>query len=78
MKVQHEEHGVCEVTHISGDGTSLKLKDKSGEIHMGQAPEECTPIKKEATKPAKKEEKPAKKEEKKPAKKAVADDDDEW
>lgn len=77
MKVQHSEHGVCEVTHISGDGTSLKLKDKSGEVHMGQGPEDCTPMKKQDAKPAaKKEEKaPPKKEEKK---KKVADDDDEW
>jgi len=76
-RVKHSELGVCDVTHISGDGTSLKLKDKSGEVHMAQAPEDCTVIKaagKEAAKPEKKEEKKAEKE--KPAKKKVADD--EW
>ena len=80
MKVKHSELGVCEVTHISGDGTSLKLKDKSGETHMAQAPEDCTPMKKEeAPAKAKKEEKKPEKKEEKPKKKAaVADDDDEW
>lgn len=78
-RVKHSELGLCDVTHISGDGTSLKLKDKSGEVHMAQAPEDCTVVKaagKEAAKPEKKEEKKAEKE--KPAKKKVADDDDEW
>lgn len=78
-RVKHNELGLCDVTHISGDGTSLKLKDKSGEVHMAQAPEDCTVVKaagKEAAKPEKKEEKKAEKE--KPAKKKVADDDDEW
>lgn len=74
-KVKHAELGICEVTHISGDGTSLKLKDKSGEVHMAMAPEDCTVIKsKESAKPAK-EEKTEKKAGKKPP---VADDDDEW
>lgn len=78
-RVKHNELGLCDVTHISGDGTSLKLKDKGGEVHMAQAPEDCTVVKaagKEAAKPEKKEEKKAEKE--KPAKKKVADDDDEW
>lgn len=75
-RVKHSELGICDVTHISGDGTSLKLKDKSGEVHMAQAPEDCTVIKAAAkeTKSEKKEEKKAEK----PAKKKVADDDDEW
>ena len=73
-KVKHTELGVCEVTHISGDGTSLKLKDRSGEVHMAMAPEDCTVISKTT---AKADKTPAKVEKKAP-KKQVADDDDEW
>lgn len=34
-KVFHEEHGDCTVVHISGDGTSIRLKDKDGEVIRG-------------------------------------------
>jgi hypothetical protein len=40
-KVEHSEHGVCTVLHISGDGTSLKLKDEEGTIHKACDPEDC-------------------------------------
>lgn len=40
MKVIHEEHGECEVVHVSGDGTSLRLEDEEGAVHMGVGPDE--------------------------------------
>lgn len=39
--VDHEELGTCEVVHVSGDKTSLKLKDAKGKVHTAIDPDEC-------------------------------------
>lgn len=80
--VTHEEFGDCEVVHVSGDGTSLRLKDSEDEVHRGVAPGECE-VKKGKKKPAKPPKKSAKaveeddeveddEEDEKPAKKGKA------
>lgn len=46
--VEHDEHGKCEVVHISSDGTSLRLEDKEGDIHKAISPVEVELIKKKA------------------------------
>lgn len=33
--VIHDDHGECEVLHISKDGTTLKLEDDDGDVHKG-------------------------------------------
>lgn len=72
-KVHHEEYGDCEVIHISGDGTSLRLRDEEEEVHRGIAPADCELIEEEEDEPT-----PAKKPAKKPsAKKPEPEDDDE-
>ncbi len=40
-KVRHKKFGVCTVVKVSGDGTSLLLKEEDGETHAGCAPSEC-------------------------------------
>lgn len=50
MKVRHKEHGICEVVHVSSDGTSLRLMDEDGEKHTSVAPSECKVIKEEKSK----------------------------
>lgn len=42
--VDHEEYGTCEVVHVSGDGTSLKLKDAKGKVWNGVDPADCEVI----------------------------------
>lgn len=49
-KVKHREFGVCDVVHVSGDGTSLKLEDEEGELHNAVDPADCKPATK--SKPA--------------------------
>lgn len=44
QQVKHNRFGICTIVHISGDGTSLRLKDEEGEIHRGADPEDCVPI----------------------------------
>ena len=39
--VKHVKLGLCEVVHVSGDGTSLKLEDKKGKVHNGIDPDDC-------------------------------------
>ena len=84
MRVKHREFGICKITRISGDGTSLTLKDEEDEQHKAIAVEDVKPL----PAPAKKssaddeEEEPAPKAKtvKKPAPKAkpVEEDDDDW
>jgi len=76
-KVKHEEYGVCKIIHVSGDGTSLRIKDKEGDVHKAIAPSEVKKLKDE---PAKKpppadddDDEPTPPPKKRPP---VADDDD--
>jgi hypothetical protein len=39
-KVEHFKHGRCTIVHVSADGTSLKIRDKDGEVHSAVQPEE--------------------------------------
>jgi hypothetical protein len=55
--VRHPDHGKCKIVHISGDGTSLRLRDVDNEVHKAIAPGEVKKIKEE-----KDEEKPKRKE----------------
>lgn len=38
--VEHPDHGLCEVIHISRDGTSLRLKPEDGETVTGVSPDD--------------------------------------
>ena len=80
--VKHKKHGECEVVHVSGDGTSLRIKDDDDEVHRAIAPSDVTLVDSEDKDEDKDEdEKPKKKGKKKPARKAKKkkdeDDDDE-
>ncbi len=44
-KVTHPEHGICDVVHVSSDGTSLSLEDSDGERHDVVGPDEVTLMK---------------------------------
>jgi hypothetical protein len=44
-KVKHEDHGICKIIHVSGDGTSLRLKDSEGNVHKAVAPSEVRKVK---------------------------------
>lgn len=59
QQVKHIDHGICTIIHVSGDGTSLKLEDKEGNVHRGIDPEDCTLLDDEEPKDEP-EEKPAK------------------
>ncbi len=48
--VFHDEHGECKVVHVSGDGSSIRIKDKEGEVHRAIDPDDLT--KRAAKKPA--------------------------
>lgn len=39
-RVRHEEHGLCKVVHVSGDGTSVKIRTADGDIVKAIAPDE--------------------------------------
>jgi len=71
--VVHEDHGVCTIAKISGDGTSLTLMDEDEEMHGSIAPDE---VKKKKSKKAKKEKPKLKKEEPKEEKEWDENDDD--
>lgn len=45
MKVLYEPAGICEITKISPDGTSLILEDEDGEMHTSVGPEEVELLK---------------------------------
>jgi hypothetical protein len=49
--VKHSEFGVCLIVKISGDGTSLRLEDKEGDLHNGVGPEEVTKLAKNTPPP---------------------------
>lgn len=53
MTVLHEEFGVCDITKISPDGTSLTLEDEDGEMHMAVGPDEVEKQGKASAKPGK-------------------------
>lgn len=72
--VEHEEHGTCEVVHVSSDGTALRIKDEDDAVHRAVTPSECKVIK--SKKKGKKEESPAKKGKKKPDPEPEEDEDD--
>jgi hypothetical protein len=68
--VKHKRLGVCEVTHVSRDGTAVRLKPKRGPEQRGVAPGECELIEEEEEeeeKPKKGKAKAAKKGKKEPA-----------
>ena len=79
-EVIHEDHGKCRIVHVSGDGSSIRIKDEDGEVHKAIAPKELK--KAAAKKPTGKkpaaeddeDEEPAPKPKKKPV---VEDEDDE-
>lgn len=41
QKLKHCKHGVCELVHVSNDGTSLRLKDKDGQTQYAISPKDC-------------------------------------
>ncbi len=75
--VVHKKYGICDVIHVSGDGTSLRLEDSKGEDHRGVAPAECK--KKDKKKPVPTDDDGDDEKPQKPAagkKKPVPEDDD--
>ncbi len=79
-KVKHEEHGKCEIVHVSKEGDSYRIKDSEGETHYGIDADELTIIGGSSkAKPADDdddEDEPAPKAKGKKSKPAPADDDD--
>jgi hypothetical protein len=78
-KVKHKEHGVCEVVHISPDGTSLRLKDEDDDVQKAIGVAEVKLIEKSKAKPKDDdddEDEPPKKSSKKSRKDSFDDDDD--
>lgn len=73
--VKHREHGKCKIVHISGDGTSLRIKDEDDDVHRGIAPNEVKKIEEEKPKKKSKDEDDDDDDEPK-AKRKAADDDD--
>lgn len=45
--VNHKEYGTCEVVHVSGDGTSLRLLDEDGNKHSAVNPIDCKLVEKD-------------------------------
>jgi hypothetical protein len=48
--VEHDEHGTCEVVHVSTDGTSLRLKDEDDDVHKAIGVADVKLIKKKSSK----------------------------
>lgn len=91
--VEHDTLGLCEVVHVSGDGTSLRLKDEEGTVHKAIDPLDVEPVDPDAEEPEEEEEEeetppPRKKPAAKPAPKkpqpkameeeAEDEDEDDW
>lgn len=73
--VKHKKYGECEVTHVSSDGTSLRIKDDEDEVHKAIDTDMVIVIEDEDE--DEEEEKPKKKKPvKKPSKKEEDEDDD--
>lgn len=47
--VKHKKHGVCEVVHVSSDGTSLRMEDEEGQVHTGIGADEVSLVGKDNT-----------------------------
>jgi len=77
--VKHKKLGKCEVVHVSGDGTSLRLKDEDGEVHRAIPPETCKLLETEEEEDEDEDESPKKKGKKKVKKKTkrARDEEDE-
>lgn len=81
--VKHRKFGLCEVVHISGDGSSMKLKDAEAGVHHAIAPDECVaakgpmPAPKDGDDEEEEEEAPPKKRGRKPAKEEEEEEEEE-
>jgi len=80
-EVEHNEFGLCVVTRISGDGTSLTIKDEDGELHRAIGADEVRLIEDDEPEDDEPEddepeEKPKKMSRKTSKKKTPVDDDD--
>jgi len=52
-EVRHRKYGMCTITRISGDGTSLTVEDDDGEVHKAVGVAELKKVKSEKPKPGK-------------------------